>query len=269
METEIVDVRHKGQVITVRVPKGTSDEKIKEYLDKNAGQQTQTPGPTSALDALGVYGASTVNSALFGVPEVAARAMGGGPFIDQLRRDYPYASTAGDVTGLIVPGSLLAKGAQKGIGALSSRGIGKADETMSVLRASDDANRAAQATRQAQNPITQTAGRVAKKAAELGSGVVGAQVGYSALGAARSPENPMGGAVANATDFQREAMGLPGTNLVPGLQPTISTLTGFVPNVLGYGGMMATPTVAPVAPTDFDMDRRIREEAYRRSMGQQ
>ena len=268
MEQEEVDIQYKGQVITLRVPKGTSEEKIKEYLDKNAGLQTQTPGPTSFRDALGVYGASTVNSALFGVPEVAARAMGGGPFIDQLRRDYPYASTAGDVTGLIVPGSLLAKGAQKGIGALASRG--SAGETMSILRASDEANRAAQATRQVQNPITQTAGRVAKKAAELGSGVVGAQVGYSALGAARSPENPMGGAVANATDFQREAMGLPGTNLVPGLQPTISTLTGAVPTVLGYGGMMATPKPqAPVAPTDFDMDRRIREEAYRRSMGLQ
>lgn len=263
MEQEEVDIQYKGQIITLRVPKGTSEEKIKEYLDKNMKEPSRmeqfarAAAPDNAVTA---YGTSAINSALFGLPEVAARAVGGGAFFDEMRRQSPYASTAGDVTGLIVPGSLFAKGTQKGISALASRGAGTAEDTMTILR-----------TGQA-NPVLQAAGRVGKRAAELGSGVVGAQVSATTQGAARSPENPMVGAQQGAMTFRDVASNLPGTNLVPGLQPTINTLTSAVPATLGYGSMFfnrPSQPAAPVAPTDFEMDRRIREEAYRRSMGLQ
>jgi hypothetical protein len=49
---------------------------------------------------------SAVNSLAFGLPEMGARALGAGPYIDQVREDYPMATTAGDVVGLVSPAKL-------------------------------------------------------------------------------------------------------------------------------------------------------------------
>ena len=203
--------------------------------------------------------ASAANSALFGVPEMAARAMGGGNYIDQMREQYPMATTAGDVAGLINPYRLAAKVGQAGVKRLMTSSPNKMD-TFNALSRSDDANRAAAQAAQAVPGFGQTVKNVAQRTAGVGTGIMGAQAGAAALGGARS-ENYGAGAQQGAQTFRTAAINAPGISLVPGAQGTIGAVTGVVPTVLGAGAAM----------TDYlSIDEMIRKEAARRVMqGQQ
>jgi hypothetical protein len=124
--------------------------------------------------------ASFVNSMTFGLPEMAARSMGMGPSIDAVRQEYPMATTAGDVAGMIQPFRLGMKAGQSMVGSLFKPKAGTADDTLRVMKQSDEANRAEAAARTAQ-ATQQTSGipgftqGVAKKAGGLGTGIITAQ----------------------------------------------------------------------------------------------
>lgn len=134
---EEVTVNFRGEEITLRVPQGTTDEQIRGYLEK---QSTTQPRETSTAGTAAAYGLSAVNSALFGVPEMAARQMGAGPRIEQMRQDYPGAAMAGDITGMAVPGVAgvkLAGAALRGIGGrMGPQAVESAGQT-AVSRAVD------------------------------------------------------------------------------------------------------------------------------------
>jgi hypothetical protein len=196
--------------------------------------------------------ASAANSALFGVPEMAARAMGGGEYIDQVREQYPMATTAGDVAGLVNPYRLAAKVGQAGVKRLMTPSATKMD-TFKALGNTDEANRAAQAA-QAVPGFGQTVKNVAQRTAGVGAGIMGAQTGAAALGGARS-ENYGAGAQQGAQTFRTAAINAPGISLVPGAQGTIGAVTGVVPNVLGAGAAMTNY---------LTIDEMIRQEAAKR-----
>jgi hypothetical protein len=197
---------------------------------------------------------SAANSALFGVPEMAARAMGGGEYIDQVREQYPVATTAGDVAGLVNPYRLAAKVGQAGVKRLMTPSATKMD-TFKALGNTDEANRVAQAA-QSVPGLAQTVKNVAQRTAGVGTGIIGAQAGAAALGGARS-ENYGAGAQQGAQTFRTAAINAPGISLVPGAQGTIGAVTGVVPTVLGAGAAM----------TDYlTIDEMIRKEAAKRAL---
>jgi hypothetical protein len=85
---------------------------------------------------------------------------------------------------------------------------------------------------------------------------MGAQAGAAALGGARS-ENYGAGAQQGAQTFRQVATNLPGTQLIPGVQPTINAVTGVVPTVLGVGAGLA----------DYvSINDMIRQEAAKRAL---
>lgn len=224
--------------------------------------------PESSVAA---FGASAVNSALLGIPEMAVRAMGGGPAIDATRSQYPYATTGGDIAGLLSPAALARKGVSMGISRLgSNRAGGTAQDTMAIMRqtedqarAAADAARMAQTMRQVAGPsIPQMAGTVARRTAELGGAVVGAQAGAGALGGARSPDNYGGGFQKGTRTFQDAATNFPGLQLIPGGQTAVGTATSILPAGQAYGSMMFDAAVNRY----IDTDRQIREEAARRAL---
>lgn len=134
---EEVTVNFRGEEITLRVPQGTTDEQIRGYLEK---QSTPEPRDTSAAGTATAYGLSAVNSALFGVPEMAARQFGAGPRIEQMRQDYPVATTAGDITGMINPMRLGIKAGTAAVRGIGARMGGETVETAgqtAVTRAVD------------------------------------------------------------------------------------------------------------------------------------
>lgn len=195
--------------------------------------------------------ASFVNSLAFGLPEMAARAMGGGPYIEAVRQQYPVATTAGDVAGLANPFRLGMKVAGKGASALGERMMSRPGSEMG--------KDAVQSTIMNQGPtLPQQAGKyLVKPAVQTAGGVVGAQMGASALGAARSPDQPMAGAQQGAQVFRQVATNLPGTQLVPGAQTGLNAVTSAVPAALGYGAAM----------TDYlTIDEIMRQEAARRAL---
>jgi len=201
--------------------------------------------------------ASFVNSMAFGLPEMAARSMGGGEYIDAVRQEYPMATTAGDIAGMIPPFKAIAKMGQKAVGSLFKPKAGTAEDTMRVLKNPDEINRAAQASQQ----TTPNYGRMlqtgAQRAGGLATGVMGAQAQAAQLGAARNPENPGAGAQQGAQVFRNVATNLPGTSLIPGAQSTINAVTGVVPGVLGAGAAMS----------DYmSIDEMIRKEAAKRAL---
>lgn len=316
METEIVDVRHNGEIVTVRVPKGMPDAEIQSYLQKNSGQPA-APRPTSALDALGVYGASTANSLLFGVPEMAARAMGGGPFIDQVRQDYPKATLAGDISGMISPAKLGYKAATSVVNAVGRRIAPEAVEsagqkaltdaatknadlyktaaqrydeaqealrlnrTPETIRAAEQAQRSINTIAKDLASIEKTAqknaagsivGKTARVGAQTAGGIMGLQAGAGMLGEARTPGDFGPGFQQGSQTAGQMVREYNPLQFIPGVPQVTQGVTSVVPGAVGYGSLaidaLRQPN-APVAPTDFDMDRRIREEAYRRSMGLQ
>jgi hypothetical protein len=111
--------------------------------------------------------------------------------------------------------------------------------------------------------LPQQAGRyVLKPAGQIGGGMLAAQGGATALGAVRTPENPMAGAQQGAQVFRESAMQyLPGTQLIPGAQSTIGAVTSAIPAAIGYGDL---------AYQYSTIDKRMREEAARRALqGQQ
>jgi hypothetical protein len=178
---------------------------------------------------------SAVNSLLFGLPEMGARSLGAGPFIESVRRDYPVATTAGDVAGMLPPFKAFAQMGQRAVGSM----------------------RAAQVAAQAAGPYAQMAQRGAQRVGGIGTGIMGAQTQAAALGAARSPENPGAGAQQGAQVFRQTAMNMPGTQLIPGAQSTIGAVTGVVPGVLGLGAAM----------TDYlSINDMIRQEAAKRAL---
>lgn len=67
------------------------------------------------------FAASAINSAAFGLPEMAARGLGLGPSIDAVRQEYPMATTAGDVAGLANPARLGFKAATSAVNAVGRR----------------------------------------------------------------------------------------------------------------------------------------------------
>jgi hypothetical protein len=206
--------------------------------------------------------ASFVNSMAFGLPEMAARSMGGGEYIDAVRQQYPVATTAGDVAGMIPPFKLMAKAGQKAVGSLFKPAASTAEDTMRVMKQSDEANRAEAAARAAQAAQSTTglpgfARGVATRSGGIATGVMGAQTQAASLGAARNPQNPGAGAQQGAQVFRNVATNLPGTGLVPGVQPTINAVTGVVPGVLGAGAAFA----------DYmSIDEMMRREAAKRAL---
>ena len=221
------------------------------------------------------FGASAVNSALLGIPEMAVRAMGGGQAIDATRAEYPYATTGGDIAGLLSPAALARKGVSMGISRLGGGRAGgtKYDTAAAIMQTEDQARAAADAARMAQTvrqvagpSIPQMAGTVARRTAELGGAVVGAQAGAGQLGAARSPGNYGGGFQQGAQTFQGAATNFPGLQLIPGGQTAVNTATSLLPAGQAYGSMMYDAAVNRY----IDTDRQIREEAARRALqGQQ
>ncbi|CAB4165902.1 hypothetical protein UFOVP841_9 [uncultured Caudovirales phage] len=186
--------------------------------------------------------ASLANSLAFGVPEMAARAMGGGQYIDAVRQEYPMATTAGDVLGLANPARLAAKAGTAGVKRMMS-GPGVTEE---ILRRPAGTGPG----------IAQTARNVAERTAGVGTGIMGAQAGAAALGGARS-ENYGAGAQQGAQTFRTAAINAPGISLVPGAQGTIGAVTGVVPGVLGGGAAMANY---------LSIDEMIRQEAAKRAL---
>lgn len=185
-------------------------------------------------EAGGVAGLSLVNSLAFGLPEMAARALGGGAAIDRMRQESPIAATAGEVAGLANP-------ARMGMNALRNL-----------------------TTRAGTVPATGIIPEVARRTRDVGGATVGAQAAYSQLGAASRPDDPMAGAQTYAQLFRNAAQNLPGMQLIPGAQPTVSAVTGAVPGLLGMadiGGRMAATNFQ-----DIERDRRIKEEAARRAL---
>jgi hypothetical protein len=200
---------------------------------------------------------SAVNSLLFGLPEMGARSLGAGPFIESVRRDYPVATTAGDVAGMLPPFKRLAEMGQRAVGSMFKPAARNPEDVWRVMQQSDETNRAAQAIAQAAGPYAQMAQRGAQRVGGLGTGIMGAQTQAAALGAARSPENPGAGAQQGAQVFRQTAMNMPGTQLIPGAQSTIGAVTGVVPGVLGLGAAM----------TDYlSINDMIRQEAAKRAL---
>jgi len=233
-----------------------SEQEINQKLQASGLKRQSAPAQTKEYASVPQLGpvvpaaASLVNSLAFGVPEMAARAMGGGDYIDQVRQEYPMATTAGDVAGLVNPYRLAAKAGQKAVGAMLSPGkMG----TFQTLKNSDEANRVAA---QAAPGFAQTAKNVAQRTAGIGTGIMGAQTGAAALGGARS-ENYGAGAQQGAQVFRDVATNLPGTSLIPGAQSTINAVTGVVPGALGYGSAFA----------DYmSIDEMMRQEAAKRAL---
>jgi hypothetical protein len=90
-----------------------TEQEIDQKLQQSGmKRQTAAPAPAAPAPAGSTnlpggatlpFVGSAVNSLAFGLPEMGARAMGAGPYIDQVRQDYPVATTAGDVVGLVSP----------------------------------------------------------------------------------------------------------------------------------------------------------------------
>lgn len=232
-----------------------TDADIEKKLKEKKLSRGTDPATTGMADSISPYLLSTANSLAFGLPEFAARQMGAGPYIEQMRQDYPVATTAGDITGLINPMRLGMKVAGKGMSALGEKIMQRGSSEMG-----QDAAMAAMRNQPATLP--QQAGRyLLKPAGQIGGGMLAAQGGATALGAARTPENPMAGAQQGAQVFRETAMNLPGTQLIPGAQSTIGAVTSAIPAAMGYGDL---------AYQYSDINRRMREEAARRAMqGQQ
>lgn len=223
-----------------------------------AGEAEPIPGGMPAAAGL-----SAVNSLMFGVPELIARGFGAGPAIEATRREYPFMTTAGDVAGLINPARLGMKATEKaigyGMGALKSPAAKEAEQQaiMRTMRATDEANAAQAAQAMVRQPtLREMAGRTAERAASIGGGVMGAQLGAAALGGARQPNQYGAGAQQGAQVFRQAAMSAPGTGLVPGLQSTIGAVTTPVPAAIGYGS----------AAFNMALERQMREEAARRAL---
>jgi hypothetical protein len=228
---------------------------IEKKLKSQNLKRQAAPEPTKEYASVPQLGpvvpglASAANSLLFGVPEMAARAMGGGEYIDAVRQEYPMATTAGDVAGLANPYRLAAKVGQKAMGAAMRPG---AASTFQIMRNADEVNRAAAPAA----GMAQTVRNVAQRTAGIGTGMIGAQTGAAALGGARS-ENYGAGAQQGAQVFQNTASNLPGTQLIPGAQSTINAATSIVPGALGYGSALANY---------LTIDEMIRQEAAKRAM---
>lgn len=211
-------------------------------LKRASGAVVPVPDGTMPGGPVLPFVASTVNSLGFGLPEMAARGMGFGPEIEAVRREYPMATTAGDVAGLANPYRLAARAGQAGVRRMMS---GPA-VTEEILRRPAGAGPG----------LAQTARNVAQRTAGVGAGIIGAQTGAAALGGARS-ENYGAGAQQGAQVFRDVATQLPGTQLIPGVQPTINAVTGIVPSVLGAGSAMTNY---------LSIDEMIRQEAAKRAL---
>ena len=210
-------------------------------------------GMASNLPAGAPFVASTINSMAFGIPELVARGLGAGATIDEIRRQYPGETTAGDVAGLLNPATIGARLVGKGMSAFGSRMLQRPgselgqEAVMETLRT---------------GRAPQLIGAAAKRGAQTAGGVMGAQVGAAALGGARQPTDTTipfygpAGAQQGAQVFRQAAMSAPGTGLVPGLQSTIGAVTTPVPAAIGYGS----------AAIDMALERQMREEAARRAL---
>jgi len=228
--------------------------------------------------------ASFVNSLAFGLPEMAARSMGGGEYIDAVRREYPMATTAGDIAGMLPPAKMGMKAGQSLVGSLFKPSAKEATEIAAKEAAEKAAREAAEKEATAKilasrnpdqmkqiaqsvqpppyaAPTTPNYGRMlqtgAQRAGGLATGVMTAQTQAASLGAARNPQNPGAGAQQGAQVFRNVATNLPGTQLIPGAQSTINAVTGVVPGVLGAGAAMS----------DYmSIDEMIRKEAAKRAL---
>lgn len=205
------------------------------------------------LPATGVMAASTLNSLAFGLPELIARGLGTGPTIDQIRQEFPVASTAGDIAGLINPAALGARLAGKGMSQLGSF----------LTRPGTEAGQQSVMAALRGQPVPQMIGSTARRVGETAGGVIGAQTGAAALGGAREPSDEGftrgfyggPGAQQGANVFRQTAVNMPGTQLVPGLQTTLNAVTAPVPAALGYGNLGYQY-----------IEQQMREEAARRAM---
>jgi hypothetical protein len=268
-------------------------QKLQESGLRRRSEGTAAPAPAKPdVDLPGgpviPAAASFVNSMAFGLPEMAARSMGGGEYIDAVRQQYPVATTAGDVAGMIPPFKMGMKAGQSLVGSLFKPSAKEAAEIAAKEAAEKAARKAAreaaekEATEKimlnrnpdemkkiAQSvltpppaaPTTPNYGRMiqtgAQQAGGLATGVMTAQTQAASLGAARNPQNPGAGAQQGAQVFRNVATNLPGTQLIPGAQSTINAVTGVVPGVLGAGAAMS----------DYmSIDEMIRKEAAKRAL---
>jgi hypothetical protein len=225
----------------------TEDEINQKLKSQNLKRQSGPAQPKeyASVPQLGPVvpaAASFVNSLAFGLPEMAARSLGGGEYIDAVRKEYPVATTAGDVAGLANPYRLAAKAGQAGAARLLSTPQATAEALARPMGTGPG--------------ITQTARNVAQRTAGIGTGIIGAQTGAAALGGARS-ENYGAGAQQGAQVFRDVATNLPGTQLIPGAQTTMNAVTNVVPSVLGAGA---------AAANYMSIDEMIRQEAAKRAL---
>lgn len=227
---------------------------------KNLTRATGPVAPAAAAEPIpggmpAAAGLSAVNSLMFGVPELIARGFGAGPAIEATRTEYPFMTTAGDVVGLLNPARLGMKMAGKGMSALGER---------MMTRPGSEAGQEAVMETLRTGRTPQLIGTAVKRGAQAAGGVVGAQVGATALGGARDPADEgffrgfygPAGAERGAQVFREAAMSAPGTGLVPGLQTTIGAVTTPVPAAIGYGS----------AAFNIALERQMREEAARRAL---
>jgi len=314
MQQEDVTVNFRGEQITVRVPQGTSDADIQQFLQSQAPAQSAAaappaePRPTSALGAVNAFATNLSNSVLFGAPEMINRAINpdAGAMYEQMRQDYPRASAAGDIFGLAAPGALGVRAGGAVVRGIGNRVGPEAVETagQTALTRAVDANKsmytdaisrldtrqamarvsptpenikAAEAAQKHFNKVTKelsaiertaqkeaagsVLGRTARVGGQTAGGIMGLQTGAGAIGAARSPDNPMGGFQQGAQTAGQAVQQYNPLQVVPGVPQVTGGVTQIVPGVAGYGSMLMDQAM-------IDTDRQIREAAARRALGQ-
>jgi hypothetical protein len=295
---EEVTVNFRGEEITLRVPQGTTDEQIRGYLEKQSAPQ---PRETSTAGTAAAYGLSAVNSALFGVPEMAARQFGAGPRIEQMRQDYPVATTAGDITGMAVPGVAGIKLAGAAVRGIGGRMGGEAVETagQTAVTRAVDANKSlytdaisrldtrqamarvnptpqnVQAAEQAQkhfNKVTKELDAIERMARkEAAGGILGktARVGAQTTGGIMGLQ--LGGGALGAARTQES----PGAGFQQGAQTVGQAVQQFNPLQVIPGVPQVTQGVTQIVPGAAGygsmlyntlIDQQIRDEAARRAL---
>lgn len=123
-----------------RMPPDQQQRTVNEIAATFRQQQQAAPRETSTLGAANAFATNLSNSLLFGIPEAINRRINpeSAQYYDQMRQDYPTASTAGDIFGMANPARL---GIKAGGAVVSNIGRRMAPEAVESAgkRALDDA----------------------------------------------------------------------------------------------------------------------------------
>ena len=201
--------------------------------------------PKEQQQGMAVTGISALNTAAFGAPEMAARALGAGPSIDAARQAYPVEAGAGDIAGLAFPAAM-------GYRAAGAVGRTLRGPQQAVLQKNAQGSYNVNIPRPA---LTRAATAGAKTA--FGA-LPTMQVAAGGAGAARTPESPVAGAVQGASSVGQIAANAPLLRQIPGYTAAVQDVSQAVPYAIGLGGAQLE--------NYLETDRRIREEAARRAL---